>query len=73
MKIPISSRHSEVSMSRLWWKGSRRKLSPFGMVDDANLLLIRFFFQAALGEELIGDLLDMGIPSLLTERHGTFD
>lgn len=29
--------------------------------------------RAALGRELIGDLLDMAIASLLTERHGEFD
>lgn len=38
-----------------------------------NSLVIKVPFQAASGRKFIEDLLDMGIASLLTERHGTFD
>ena len=55
-----------------WCKIFTGKPFQFFMMDKANLLFLSFP-QAALGRKLIGDLLDMGIASLLTERHGGFD
>lgn len=43
------------------------------MVDEAKLIASGLPLQAAPGRELIRDLLDLGIASLLTERHGEFD
>lgn len=69
-----SSRRSEVSMSQLWWQSFKEGAPSIWNGGGSKPVAPQVFFpQAALGGELIGDLLDMGIASLLTERHGTFD